>query len=66
MLATVSNFIKETIDDALAFQGTYMILAEWNGVHPWPHGSDSSSNNFSPSQQAFTALVCKFQAVKYT
>ena len=53
----VSNFINETIDTASAFQGTYMILAEWNGVHPFPHGS-SSSTNLSPIQQAFIALVC--------
>ena len=55
MLATVNNFIKETIGDGSAFQGTYMILAEWNGVHPYPQSSISS---FSPDQQALLALVC--------
>ena len=41
------------------FSGTFMIVAEWQGVHPYPHGS-SSFNNFElyyPSITEFINLV---------
>ena len=53
-LATVNNFIKE-FDSSTSFQGTYMILAEWRDVHPFPHGAVSG---LTANQQAFTDLVC--------
>lgn len=56
LLATVSDFITETLGNMTTFKGSYMILAEWNNVHSFPHGSSSSS--LSPTQEEFIALVC--------
>ena len=41
LIRNISNFIQlnheqAAIDD---FQGTWMLLAHWDKVHPYPHGS---------------------------
>ena len=36
-LDRVNTFLQ--LNMASNFSGTFMILAEWNGVHPYPHGS---------------------------
>ena len=41
VLTTVSNYIMEELENATSFLGVYMILAEWNSVHPFPHGSSN-------------------------
>jgi len=58
LLDTVSDFITENFnnDSEPAFKGTYMILAEWREVHPFPDGD--SPNTLSPAQKDFVALVC--------
>ena len=55
LLSTVSDFLKDILENS-TFQGTYMILAEWNNVHSFPHGNDDIS--LSLAQEEFIALVC--------
>lgn len=42
VLTIVNNYIMEQYGNSTNFVGVYMILAEWNAVHPFPHGSDNS------------------------
>ena len=39
LLDDVSNFVERSTGQS--FQGTWMLVAEWEEVHPWPHGSGS-------------------------
>ena len=41
------------------FSGTFMILAEWRDVHPYPHGSDYISYflSYYPAIRSFTNQV---------
>ena len=36
ILDSVDNYVNVT-----DFRGTWMILAQWDRVHPYPHGSDN-------------------------
>ena len=56
LLATVSDFIKDNFNNDSNFQGTYMILVEWNGVHPFP--DDAGASTLSSAQRNFADLVC--------
>ena len=40
VLRRVNDYLTSTDRAPSNFSGTFMILAEWNGVHPYPHGSD--------------------------
>ena len=40
ILMTVTDYLRSTNMASPDFSGTFMILAEWDGVHPYPHGSD--------------------------
>ena len=62
-LAMVNDFIEDVLaDESSNFQGTYMILAEWRGVHPFPH---SDSSRLTINQREFTDLVCSQLYTKY-
>ena len=59
-LEDISSSIRSSYPNATAFQGNFIIIAEWNGVHPFPHGSSNLinvlSNNLSVSD--FVEMVC--------
>lgn len=55
VLITVSNYIMEEFGNATNFVGVYMILAEWNTVHPFPHGA--SDTNLPSTIESFIAKV---------
>lgn len=40
LLDDVSNFVE--MSTGQSFQGTWMLVAEWEEVHPWPHGFGDS------------------------
>ena len=44
LIKTVSRFIRYQHDDAAMqnFEGQWMLVAYWDGVHPYPHGSTDS------------------------
>ena len=56
VLTTVSNFIMEEFGNITNFLGVYMILAEWNAVHPFPHGV-GDTDVLSPTIKSFIAKV---------
>ncbi len=44
----VNTFIRNQLeragqeqDELLGFQGTWMLVAQWEGVHPYPHGAEN-------------------------
>ena len=41
LLDQISQFIEDSSGDS--FQGDWMLIAEWEEVHPWPHGLSQSS-----------------------
>jgi len=41
LLDVVSRLIREC-NMSSDFKGSFMILAEWRDVHPYPHGANSS------------------------
>ena len=41
LLDQISQFIEDSIGES--FQGDWMLIAEWEEVHPWPHGLHLSS-----------------------
>lgn len=47
-LRTVSDFVGAEV--GINFTGTWMLLAEWSEVHPYPHGEGVVD--------ALTVLVC--------
>ena len=66
ILSRVNDYLTRSNETASSFSGTFMILAEWNGVHPYPHGSSYLSYflRYYPSLKAFTNQVCAL--TKYT
>ena len=38
LLDQISQFVEDSTGDS--FQGDWMLIAEWEEVHPWPHGFD--------------------------
>ena len=38
LVNAISVFIQQNYDGAENFSGTWMIVAFWEDVHPWPHG----------------------------
>ena len=60
LLEDVSLHIRTFYSNALDFQGNFMIVAQWNQVHPFPHGSSDQitiANNNS-SINDFVEMVC--------
>ena len=39
LLDQISQFVEDSTGDS--FQGDWMLVAEWEEVHPWPHGLDN-------------------------
>ena len=37
LLDEVSGFVENSTGQS--FQGSWMLVAEWENVHPWPHGN---------------------------
>ena len=44
ILDDVSSYIRENSVSS-NFRGSFMILAEWEGVHPYPHGTSNASDD---------------------
>ena len=44
LLDDVSKYIRER-NTSSDFAGSFMILAEWESVHPYPHGASSASDD---------------------
>jgi len=36
LISQVSSYIQDETNSS--FSGTWMIVVQWNMVHPWPHG----------------------------
>ena len=47
LLKNISNFIQLNHEQAAMdqFEGAWMLLAHWDNVHPYPHGSYNSYYN---------------------
>jgi len=45
LLDYVSSYIRACRNTSSDFRGSFMILAEWRGVHPYPHGSNDAADN---------------------
>ena len=59
LLLYISLYIREFYPNASQFQGNYMIIADWDQVHPFPHGSSNLTNIVSnnPSINEFIEKV---------
>ena len=56
MLEEVSAFTqgqRAADDERDEFQGSWMLVAQWDGVHPYPHGADDHEG----ISEAFLDLV---------
>ena len=42
VLANLTNYIK-SLSNAEDFEGRWLLIAHWDGVHPSPHGGDSNN-----------------------
>lgn len=66
LLTLVTNYIRfvasayPDILDASQFIGNFMVVAEWDQVHPFPHGSLNLTNilDDNPSISDFVEMVC--------
>lgn len=45
LLDDVSSYIRACRNASSDFRGSFMILAEWRGVHPYPHGASDAADN---------------------
>ena len=61
-LSRVNDYLRFNNESQSNFSGTFMILAEWNGVHPYPDGSRYLSYFFRyyPSLRDFISQVCTY------
>ena len=57
VLNRVNQYI--TVNTGADFIGTFMILAEWQNVHPYPYGSNYFSYflRYNPAIRSFTKQV---------
>ena len=46
VLSSVSTFIRT--EEGVEFEGNLMIVATWDQVHPWPHGSSADQDLVDP------------------
>ena len=63
MLGEVSAFTqgqRAEDDERDAFQGTWMLVAQWEYVHPYPHGADDHEG----ISEAFLDLVSQSHLIK--
>ena len=63
VLAEVSDVIVNRTGES--FQGTWMLLVEWEDCHPSPHGQSSLSGN-SYLQQVHAVTPCLEVGAMYT
>ena len=58
ILDNVNRYLRLN-NEAENFTGTFMILARWQDVHPYPHGTNNSHyfESFYPSIKTFTSQV---------
>ena len=61
LLDEVSSFVEDSIGQS--FQGSWMLVAEWKEVHPWPHGSPSLSP-FYPETLLVSEALRQLQHIK--
>ena len=54
-LGRVSAFIDAEQDPG--FVGNWMIVATWNGVHPFPHGASAEQDRLDPYLQSVCASM---------
>ena len=59
LLNYVSSYIREC-NMSSDFKGSLMILAEWEEVHPYPHGSSSASDDDPFLVQVHYYRICIF------
>lgn len=64
-LGVVDSYIRHFYPNASQFQGNFIIVAEWDWVHPFPHGNSNLTNILSrnPSVSDFVELVCIYSYV---
>ena len=56
LLDDISRYIRER-NASSNFSGSFMILAEWRDVHPYPHGSSSFFDNIPFFAQVRTYII---------
>ena len=63
LIARVSAFIQHQNSDAKEqnFNGQWMLVAFWDSVHPYPHGSTGSY--YHKYYSSFTQKVCEYMFV---
>jgi len=66
MLDTVNYYLNVNMISQTNFFGSFMILAEWRGVHSYPHGSYYFYYflQYYPSLRSFTDQVCIFKFIQ--
>ena len=55
LLTSVNTFIRD--ENQVEFEGSWMIVATWDGVHPWPHGSSPQQAELDPVLQAVSMNI---------
>ena len=55
-LERVSSLINSEEDD-LEFTGSWMIVATWDSVHPFPHGSSPEQDRADPYLQSVSICM---------
>lgn len=58
LLSYVESYLKQTdvIKETDTFDPTWMIVAQWDKVHPYPHGADSQDE--LSGYEEFLSKVC--------
>jgi fibulin 1/2 len=69
IIEDVSEYISDQTGSD--FEGTWMLLAEWNEVHPYPHGSSwdwwaDDWENFTSKQNTYQAVLITNGFVSYS
>ena len=55
LLDRVSGFISREL--GVMFEGNWMMVATWDGIHPWPHGSDPVEATEDPYLQEVSVVI---------
>jgi hypothetical protein len=64
-LGRVSSLINSEEDDP-DFLGNWMIVATWDGVHPFPHGSSPQQDRVDPYLQSVSNVhSCNLSSCSY-
>lgn len=56
LLNQVNGFISREL--GVLFEGNWMMVATWDEVHPWPHGSDPVEATEDPYLQEVSVVQC--------